>query len=270
MKTKTEKSNVILSDFHIHTEFSFDSEEKIDNICTVALERGLSAIAITNHYDHDGIDEGLYDEYLFEKDREDILSAKERWKGKLNVYYGIEIGQPHTMSDKKINFIESMGYEFIIGSLHNLRNCFDFYYLDCKKTSPKYDEGIYRKYLGELMEIAECPFIDTIGHITYPERYMKEAGKSFDYSVYSDEFASLFEKMAKNKIALEINTSGLRQGVGNTMPKVEILEDFKKCGGEFVTVGSDSHYARHVGLGVEETFEKIEKIGFKNIDIIVK
>ena len=53
------KSDVYFSDFHIHTDFSFDSKEKIDNVCLSAVNAGLSAIAITNHYDHDGIEDGI-------------------------------------------------------------------------------------------------------------------------------------------------------------------------------------------------------------------
>ncbi len=257
------------SDLHIHTEFSFDSKEKIDNVCMSAIDCGLSSIAVTNHYDHDGIEEGIYSEYLFEKDVEDIQKAKEKYKGSIEVYIGLEIGQPHTMSDKKISKIESMGYEFIIGSLHNLKNCFDFYYLDYKKTDALYDRGIYKKYINELLEIADCDFIHTIGHITYPERYMKEAGKDFIYSEYQDGFSELFRKMAKNNVALEINTSGLRQCVSHTLPKTDILELYKKCGGEYITIGSDAHLASHVGCGVGETFEAAKKFGFSHINEIV-
>ncbi len=255
-----------LSDFHLHTEFSFDSEEKLNTICEKAISMGLSAIAVTNHYDHDGIDEGLYSEYLFEKDKEDILKAKEIFRGRLNVYYGLEIGQPHTMDDKKISKIENMGYDFIIGSLHNLRNCFDFYYLDYSDTTPLFDKAIYRKYLNELMEIADCHFIDTVAHITYPERYMKKAGKKLNYSEFEELFSALFEKISKNKLALEINTSGLRQGLDHTVPHMDILSLFGKCGGEYITVGSDAHVSDHVGFGVEDAFDKIRNKGFLHIN----
>ncbi len=258
------------SDLHIHTEFSFDSKEKLDNVCRAAIESGLSYIAITNHYDHDGIDEGIYSEYLFEEDIEDILKAKEKYKGLLEIYAGLEIGQPHVLNDKKLNKIEKLGYEFIIGSLHNLRNCFDFYYLDYKKTTSEYDRGIYKKYIKELLEIADCGFIHTIGHITYPERYMKEAGKEFVYSEFEEDFALLFEKMAKNKVALEINTSGLRHPLSHTLPKADILKLYKKCGGEYITVGSDAHVASHVGTGIKEIFEEAKNIGFSRINEITK
>ncbi len=256
------------SDLHIHTEFSFDSKEKLDNVCKSALDMGLSSIAVTNHYDHDGIDEGIYCEYLFEKDLEDIFKAKEKYKGKLEIYAGLEIGQPHVISEKKLSKIESLGYEFIIGSLHNLKNCFDFYFLDYKKTDLEYDRGIYKKYIKELLEISECGFIDTIGHITYPERYMFEAGKNFVYSEYEEGFSLLFEKMAKNHIALEINTSGLRQGLDHTLPKTDILSLYKKCGGEYITTGSDAHLACHVGAGIKETYEIAKMHGITHINEI--
>ncbi len=39
----------MLFDLHIHSEYSYDSFNKIDNILKVAKERGLSGIAITDH-----------------------------------------------------------------------------------------------------------------------------------------------------------------------------------------------------------------------------
>ena len=36
-------------DYHLHSEFSFDSSEKIENICKKAVEEGISEIAVTDH-----------------------------------------------------------------------------------------------------------------------------------------------------------------------------------------------------------------------------
>lgn len=41
----------MFSDYHIHSEFSFDSEEKIDNIISKAIELKMNQIVITDHED---------------------------------------------------------------------------------------------------------------------------------------------------------------------------------------------------------------------------
>ena len=41
----------MFSDYHVHSEFSFDSEEKIDNIISKAIELKMNQIVITDHED---------------------------------------------------------------------------------------------------------------------------------------------------------------------------------------------------------------------------
>ncbi len=47
--------------------------------------------------------------------------------------------------------------------------------------------------------------------------------------------------MVERGVALEINTAGLRQGVGATYPCEEHVALYVACGGSLLTIGSDSH-----------------------------
>ena len=38
----------MISDYHVHSKFSFDSEEKIDNIISKAIELKMNQIVITD------------------------------------------------------------------------------------------------------------------------------------------------------------------------------------------------------------------------------
>ena len=40
-----------LVDYHVHTSFSYDSEEDLNTMCEKAIELGLSEIAFTDHLD---------------------------------------------------------------------------------------------------------------------------------------------------------------------------------------------------------------------------
>ena len=39
----------MICDYHLHSEFSFDSSEKIENIVEKALQMGIDEIALTDH-----------------------------------------------------------------------------------------------------------------------------------------------------------------------------------------------------------------------------
>ncbi|MGL4980433.1 MAG: PHP domain-containing protein, partial [Fusobacteriaceae bacterium] len=42
-----------ISDYHLHTDFSADSKESLNNVIERGIELGLQEIAITDHYDLD-------------------------------------------------------------------------------------------------------------------------------------------------------------------------------------------------------------------------
>lgn len=55
-----EKINRINSDIHNHSEYSFDSEIKIEELIKRASEFGINALGITNHYSAYLVDDYLH------------------------------------------------------------------------------------------------------------------------------------------------------------------------------------------------------------------
>ena len=70
------------ADCHSHTNFSFDAKHSVDAMCASAVERGLSALAITDHCDYDNVIEGLYTPYDAENIYKAISVSKEKYDGK--------------------------------------------------------------------------------------------------------------------------------------------------------------------------------------------
>ena len=64
---------------------------------------------------------------------------------------------------------------------------------------------------------------------------------------------------------LEINTSGLRQKIGLTMPTVDYVRRFRELGGEYLTLGSDAHFTEHVGAGIEQGYDIALEAGFEYV-----
>ncbi len=76
--------------------------------------------------------------------------------------------------------------------------------------------------------------------------------------------------MAQNGKALEINTSGLFLALNETLPPESIVKRFKELGGEYITIGSDSHYHNKLGAGIEEGMALAKKCGFEYAAIYQK
>jgi len=50
-----------------------------------------------------------------------------------------------------------------------------------------------------------------------------------------------------------------------TSPDEGILRRYKELGGKLITIGSDAHYAEHLGAGIDKGYELALKCGFDKI-----
>ena len=53
------------------------------------------------------------------------------------------------------------------------------------------------------------------------------------------------------------------------MPEEKIVRRYRELGGEYITIGSDSHTAHDVGEGVEEAMAMVKRCGFDKITFYV-
>ena len=256
-------------DSHTHSKYSFDGCMEIDEMCRIAVEREIKMLTITDHYDIDGILYGYYPPYYAEDAYNDIMTAKDKYSGKLDVVYGIELGQAHVMPAEATAFIKQHNFEFVIGSFHNMRDVPDFSFMRFDVMPIELCEHLWQRYLDEFHEMLDFDGLHTIAHLTYPIRYMMRAGKKIEYKKYYDSIISIYKKIIDKSLCLEINTSGLRQEMSVTMPDTDLIKLYHDCGGELITVGSDAHKPEHIGMNIADTYELIKDIGFKYITVYI-
>lgn len=260
-----------IHDSHVHTKYSFDGARdgsgEIDVIIETAISRGVNEISLCDHCDIDDILDGIYPEYPAEEIKADVLRAKEKHKGKIQINYGVELGQAHVRPVEARELLDKYGFDFVIGSLHNLRGYPDFHFLKLSEMCGEHIEYLMTRTFSELRELVDFGCFSTLAHITYIQRYLALAGKDFDYRKYRDEYESLFRALITTGTALEVNTSGLRRG-SITMPGYELCGMYRELGGEFITLGSDAHTARDVSLGIEEAAAALRDIGFRSQTVV--
>ena len=159
-------------------------------------------------------------------------------------------------------------YDFILASVHNLRNTEDFYFLDYTKLDVN---ELLTKYFNELMETASFEDFDSLAHLTYPLRYiLDKTGNLPDLSLFSEQIDEIYKILIKNNKALEINVSGLFKELKTTLPDEKLVRRFKELGGKYVTIGTDSHNAESVGKGIEEGIAVAKRAGFTQYTIFEK
>lgn len=251
-----------LTDYHMHSKYSFDCETAVEDICETAIKRGMREIAITDHMD---IFSDKPYEYILdcEKCYGELWKIKEQYAERLKVIVGVELGQPQANPKEAKAFLERYPVDFVIGSVHNMEDDVDAYDLNYREVD--YHE-VMRNYVQWLIDMARDFDFDVMGHVTYPSRYVYEQiGQRVDFSEYYDQYEVLFRMLIEKGRGIELNMSGVARGLNETMPTMDLLRMYQKLGGEIVTVGSDAHIAEHVGLVSEQGMQMLTEAGFRYI-----
>lgn len=253
-----------MMDMHIHSDNSPDGIHSPMYMCEQAVDKGLRAIAFTDHCEIDKFFSHKYNSMVFHSYFE-CLKAKTSFAGELLVLLGIEIAQP--LFDKALSerIINNHNYDIILGSIHTPKG------FNCDVKEIPYNEiNVYdfmKDYFRELTELAYWDGCDVLAHITCPMRRIQgKYNLEFDYSKISKETDELLKAIIENNKSLEVNSSGLRQLMARPMPDESIIRRYKELGGKNITIGSDAHCAQDVGAGVYECMRLIKKLGFEKIN----
>ena len=256
----------MIVDLHTHTSFSHDSEADIDQLCRTAIAKNVAVIAFTDHFDVWETHTKKGSTYDGPAAQKAVLAAKERYRDSLKILYGIELGEAVEFQAEADALLAANPFEFVIGSLHAIPGELDLFY-----TWGQRDRSIgelqaeFSTYLEALADIAEHPAIHTLAHLTYPLRYAANRGKLFDLTPFYEQIDRVLGIIIRRKVALEINTSGLRQKIGVTLPTIDILKRYWDLGGRLITIGSDAHCVEDVGAGIRETAKALAGIGFTDV-----
>ena len=269
--------NPALIDCHTHTSFSFDSDAPLEEMYRQAERIGLAVYAVTDHSEHcsntpkEKLAADAFDPWAgtFREDTETALRGVMLLRGRVDaspvkLLCGIELGQP-LQNPEVAEEILRHPYDMVIGSIHNISGEQDFYYLDYQAFSRAELDALLNRYFDELEAMVAWGKFDTLAHITYPFRYLAERGPRIAPADYDDRIEALLQKLAESGRALECNTSGLRQAIGETMPAERYLKRFRELGGEYVTIGSDAHTPADLGAGIAEGYELLRRAGFSYV-----
>lgn len=256
-----------ISDSHTHSKNSFDGKDSVIMMCERAASLGLYSITVTDHCE---CNEYYRDNYrkAIENSIIDTSKARAVYHDRVRIYTGIELGQP--TQDKKAaeEALSLTEYDFVLGSLHNLRGEKDFYYLEyTPESAPK----LLERYFLEVLELVRENNFDSLAHLTYPLRYIAANPKiSTGVRYFKSTIDEILSTLAKKDKALEVNTSGLRQLIGKTLPDEEVIRRFRELGGKYITLGSDAHRWGDIGSGIEDGLNLLLQCGFTHFTIFDK
>ncbi|MDE6088389.1 MAG: histidinol-phosphatase HisJ family protein, partial [Oscillospiraceae bacterium] len=278
---------------HTHTNFSPDSDAEGSKMYIRAKELGLKVWAITDHVElcryypqefyqteprneEDFFDyASIFEDSVFRNHRVQsfFVNHEKQYKDTLfrrlikDLIFcnGIELGEPNADFQLAERLYQDQRLDFVIASLHELPDRLDFYFLDYQQENIR---DLLEQYFEILLEITKHDCYDVLGHLTYPVRYLAEAG--LEHAIASnirhnrDCIAEILKSVIQNGKGIELNTSGYRQAYGRPFPDEDLLKLYKDLGGTILTFGSDAHCPEDLGKGIAEGMALAKSCGFEN------
>lgn len=256
-------------DLHTHSTNS-DGKYSVDDMCRAALEKGLRGIALTDHADM----------YVFEERDTlnkmtqagiDLRAAKEAYRGKLQVFFGVELGEYLMAPDKAEQILTLNDYDVVLYSEHFVPAAkWDKSYnrIVCDESVSDEDIHDYMKLYFDLLNDTVTAFdYDVLAHISCPARYITGRQKrATNVMLYEKTITEILKKIIDRDIALEWNTCGkCCESFGYyDAQNEEIFQLYRALGGSKVTLGSDAHNVGGIGRGFAETKAQLKAMGFDN------
>ena len=281
---------MIQYDFHIHTSFSSDSKTPPEAQIERAIELGMKGICITDHMDYEFPDaerSGMDFEFDPEEYLKKMDELRNAYADRIELNMGVEIGLRNeeecraSVKEKYDKLLAGYPFDFVIGSTH----CLEF--TDPYYESPYWDDkdmntGIRTYFEAVRDNILYFPDFDSLGHLDYLIRYVPEsrdpsrAGKHDQNSTYRNvtvsdyderDFMDIIDEILKSLIesgkALEVNSAGLKYGLGYPHPKAGVLKRYRELGGELITIGSDGHRPEHICYDFRKVYEILKELDFR-------
>ncbi len=249
------------ADVHMHCYFSSDSEARPEEMAEAAIAKGLEIICFTDHYDKDNFDWGYEDIFDEERYFKEMLLLREKYRGRIDIRVGAEIGfMPH-LGEFYRTFTGKYPLDFVIGSAHSVQG----HDAASRKIYKEHtDQEAYRIHFEEILEdIRNIKSYDVLGHMDYMVRYSNQGVKSYRCEEYMDVIDEILKQLISDGKGIELNTSGLKYGVGFAHPHEKILKRYRELGGEIITVGADGHIPEHIAYDFHLTDELLKEAGFR-------
>ncbi len=263
--TETDQARDLPLDSHLHTNLSPDSHVPLESYAAQAVERRIAEIAITDHVDFEP-GAPAFDFVPFATREGVVREAAERWGPRgVAIRFGVEITYDQRFDAAIRDHLARHSYDYVIGSVH--------VYADSPYHATRVDTWVAGRslpeivapYFEEVERAIRSGLFDTIGHLDFVKRYLHPHVTAADLAAAPELYEPLLRALVDTGVALEVNTSGLRQASGETYPSGQIVARYRSLGGRFVSAGSDAHQPAAFASGLAEGYRVATAAGFHEL-----
>ena len=272
------------ADYHLHCEYSDDSNEPMENQIQEAITLGLDEMCFTDHVDY-GIKrdwddpEGIIIRHAIEHGKEvdlDLANVnypkyfealnmyQKKYASSISIKKGLEFGIQSITVDayEKLYASYQDDLDFILFSMHQVNNL-EFWTQDFQKgkTQKEYNDEYYKE-IYQTMQMFH--HYSCLAHLDLMARYDENGIYPFENE--KDIIAEILKYAIRDGKGIEINTSSWKYGLKDTQPSRAILKLYKDLGGKIITVGSDAHETKYLASHIKDAYAILKnEIGINEI-----
>ena len=230
-------------DQHVHSSFSFDSNEDLENYINVSNN---SDIITTEHLDFENPIINYKDSLIdYLKYVGQIKNLNKKYSNKF--FLGIEIGYTPNSEKRIEDFLKDKNFNLKLLSIHQNGN-YDYMCVNKKLISL---EVLIKEYFEQMIQALESSIeFNVLAHFEYGLRMIDISVTDFD-NLASVFLNKIIELIVKKEIAFEVNTKSMykykKENLYNYM-----IEKYIKKGGRLFTLGSDAHNIKEYAYKFDE------------------
>ena len=230
-------------DQHVHSNFSFDSNEELENYINVSNKND---IVTTEHLDFANPIINYEDssiEYL--KYIKEITSLNKKYSNKF--FSGIEIGYTPNSEKRIEDFLKDKNFNLKLLSIHQ-NGIYDYMCVNKKLISL---EALIQEYFEQMIQALESSIeFNVLAHFEYGIRIVDISVVDFD-NLASKFLNKIIELIVKKEIAFEVNTKSMYKYKKENLYSY-MIEKYLKKGGKLFTLGSDAHNIKDYAYRFDE------------------
>ena len=243
-------------DQHVHSSFSFDSNEDLENYINVSNN---SDIITTEHLDFENPIINYKDSSIdYLKYVGQIKNLNKKYSNKF--FLGIEIGYTPNSEKRIEDFLKDKNFNLKLLSIHQNGN-YDYMCVNKKLISL---EVLIQEYFEQMIQALESSIeFNVLAHFEYGLRMIDISVTDFD-NLASVFLNKIIELIVKKEIAFEVNTKSMykykKENLYNYM-----IEKYIKKGGRLFTLGSDAHNIKDYAYKFDEATKFLLNKNIKEI-----
>ena len=230
-------------DQHVHSNFSFDSNEALENYINVSNKND---IVTTEHLDFANPVINYEDSSInYLKYIEEIDSLNKKYSNKF--FSGIEIGYTPNSEKRIEDFLKDKNFNLKLLSIHQ-NGLYDYMCVNKKLISL---EALIQEYFEQMIQALESSIeFNVLAHFEYGIRIVDISVIDFD-SLASKFLNKIIELIVKKEIAFEVNTKSMYKYKKENLYSY-MIEKYLKKGGKLFTLGSDAHNIKDYAYRFDE------------------